>query len=143
MRHLKNTTICFLLIIFVGFLTNSCSSSVKKEDCERFRVGKFRLDSKIDNTYWIIERTDSFQIETGSKSGETHKFKVNWTNPCEYELINEADSVTAGDSLISIIRKLTTKTKIINTGKDYYVFEVQKEGVPMKYSDTIRVVSKD
>jgi len=136
----KGYMVVFGLLFLVSLNEQHYLSPQNLQGCDRFRVGKFRIDSELDSTYWIIERTDSTQIETNALSGMTQTLKIRWTGPCEYELTLLNLTEKPKDSLIARMQKIPLKTKIIQTGKDYYIFESYKEGIEFIFSDTLRLI---
>ena len=125
------------LTIAVIVLLVSCVPPKSSNDCDKLKKGKFKLYSKIDNTSWIIDRQDSIQYETNLKTGEVTIMQITWIAQCEYQLLRLNNTEKKGDSLISAIRKKPLLTKVTAIAKDYYVFESHKEGIPMRYSDTL------
>ena len=127
----------YCLISFILLLFTSCSSTQRPDNCGNFKQGKFRLTSRIDNSYTIIERRDSIQTETNLKTGHIVIAIVNWTNPCEYELQYQIQTKNSDDTIISFLQSKPLKTKIIKATKGYCIFEAQVDSIDHTYVDTL------
>src|SRR4030095_7555527 len=98
--------------------------------------------SKISDDYSLIDRSDSIQIETSGRTGETVRAKITWTSPCEYELLYQSQIKTASNTINKFLQSQPVKVKIIKSGDGFYIFESRTEGVNLVYTDTMRVVAK-
>jgi len=87
----------------------SCGGNNKIYDCSKFKKGKFYIKRKLDNSYWIIERNDSIQTETNSKTGNKVTSKITWTSPCEYELYYQKEKMYSNDSVDNFIKSRPIK----------------------------------
>ncbi len=125
--------------IGLAVLGFSCTSTGEKNNCELFHSGKFRIQSKGDSIYWIIDRSDSVQVETNSKTGNKMTAKITWLTPCEYQLTEFTNSDPELNSVSPSYRKEPLLTKILSSSRDYCVFESSKKGIEMKYMDTLWV----
>lgn len=132
-------TIPFLLLITTS-IAISCASANKQTDCERFKTGRFELHSKVDNSISIIERNDTIQTETNTKSGNIVKARIKWRANCEYELTYFAQTKNSSDTIVPFVQSRPLKTTILQTGKDYYVFKATMEGTSVTLIDTLRVI---
>lgn len=115
----------------------SCASTKRQNMCDYYKKGKFGLKSKVDNAYYIINREDSIQTETNSKTGQTATLRITWTTPCEYQLQFKTISKNNGDSIDTFIQTRPIKTKIFLATKDYCIFESHMDNVDFIYRDTI------
>lgn len=111
------------------------------EDCKRFRTGKFRLRSEYDNSIFLVERNESFQVETNTRTGESYKLRIKWTGPCQYDLIKAPDDNTAVDRNSKPPDDKLLHIRITKTTKDYYVFDAYETGVLLLYTDTLEFVN--
>lgn len=129
-----------LLAIICTVFQLACHSSRKNINCDKFRTGKFLFHSKINNSYTIIERKDTLQIERDSASGNIVYAKIKWLNPCENELIYLKQSYNSSDTILAYVQKHPLITKILKAEKNYYIFVSSMEGVDMKLVDTLWVL---
>ena len=127
----------FIAICIIAL--TSCLS--QQSNCARFKTGMYSLKLP-GGGYSIIERRDAMQLETNSVTKQTLRSKIKWLDDCDYELKYLSQSEQVSDSIISFIQSKVLKVKIITTGKDYYVFEAEMDGISKKYSDTVRVMNK-
>jgi hypothetical protein len=121
----------------LSLLLSACASTQNQSNCNNFKQGKFKLSSHFDNSYSIIERHDTIQTETNSKTGQVVTAKVIWTNSCEYELQYQAQTRNSNDTINSFLKTRPLKTKIIKVGKDYCIFEAHVDNFNLKYTDTL------
>ncbi|MEO9144303.1 MAG: hypothetical protein ABI237_01980 [Ginsengibacter sp.] len=121
-----------LLVLFTA-----CTSTNKQSDCDNFKNGKFKLASHTDNSYSIIERHDSIQTETNSKTDQMVTAKIRWINPCEYELEYQEQTRNTPDTITSFLQNKPLKVKITKATKEYCVFETYFGSVNRKYVDTL------
>lgn len=127
-----------LLICGLWFLV-SCNSLQNELDCSRFKTGKFKYVAHGSGNAYIIERDDSTQVETNLISGSVFALRVKWITPCDYELtLSRKGSPT--DTLFILPTSTIVKTKIIETGNDYYVFSSQAVGMDKVLTDTLKAV---
>lgn len=132
-------TIPFLLLITTSILI-SCASANKQTDCERFKTGRFELHSKVGNSISIIERNDTIQTETNTKSGSIVKARIKWTSNCEYELTYFAQTTNSTDTIVPFVQSRPLKTTILQTDKNYYIFKSSMGGSNMTLVDTLKVI---
>ena len=71
---------------FITLIIGSLFSCREKLTCKNFRSGKFTYNTKIDNVQFMIDRSDSIQIETDLKTGFITKAKIKWISDCEFEM---------------------------------------------------------
>lgn len=133
-----------LLIFLTTAFLLSCSGK-QKVPCSKFHNGSFRIRSANSVAGFVIERTDSIQIETNDRSGVVRKYRVNWKNECEYTLLlmEEEDDERPGlrgRNLFDSISRIPTSTTIISTTDDHYVFSTRKRGFETIYTDTAWVL---
>ena len=60
----------------LSFVLSACASTQSQSSCNNFKQGKFKLASHFDNSYSIIERHDTIQTETNSKTGQVVTAKI-------------------------------------------------------------------
>ena len=132
----------FITFLFILFYNLSCNSTSRSIDCVKFKEGKFIHTLELDSTVYLIDRKDSIQIETNTRTGNVVTSRIKWLNPCEYEVLYQSQSAKAYDPSLEFMRNRPMKTKIITTGKDYYVFEARIDSFNFKYTDTLRVRNK-
>ncbi len=130
----------FYLFIFLFSSTITlfcCKSSL---DCSRFKNGKFFTYSPVTKDRIIIERTDSLQIETNTKTGYKNKSKIVWNNPCEYDIIEVSNNKSSLDNIDSFFNITPIHVIIIGSKKDYYIFSatVDSANKHVTYTDTLR-----
>lgn len=115
-----------------------------EQDCGKYRTGKFYIYNKANRQKINIERKDSLQIET-NESGDITVLKINWTGPCQYELlfnymtpkeVSKSKDVqrvfdSNGDSPFQI--------KIVGGSESYYVYEASRTGLK-NLRDTVWLV---
>lgn len=111
-------------------------------DCVRLKTGKYKLNSRTRDNYWIIERQDSVQLEINGKTGDTTLVKITWTAPCGYEMIITKSHRPATDTFLKRMERLPSVVKILDVTNDYYTFEAKKQGVPISLKDTIWIYHK-
>lgn len=137
--NIMRKTIPFLFLIAIAFAV-SCASTNKQTDCKRFKTGRFELHSKVDNSISLIERNDSIQTETDSKSGSVVKARIKWTANCEYELTYFSQTSNSSDTIVPFVQSRPLKTIILQMGKDFYVFKASMEGTNVTLVDTLKIV---
>jgi hypothetical protein len=112
-------------------------------DCEKFRNGKFYLVDEALGVKYYIERKGSIQIETTENGVVRAVFKVQWKDPCNYELFYRGMTIKGeGDidkDFDDPMKNVPLKVKIITTTSDYYVFEASMDGMPSKLRGTMWV----
>ena len=87
---------------------------------------------------YIIERTDSIQIETLLKTGDKSKFKVKWINDCEYELI----IMEGPEVIMKYYEGKTLAVRLTETFHDHYTFEARLKGTEIKMTQALTRISK-
>jgi hypothetical protein len=132
-------TIPFHLLITTSIVV-SCASANKQTDCERFKTGRFELHSQVDNSISIIERNDTIQTETNTKSGSIVKARIKWRANCEYELTYFAQTKNTSDTIVPFVQSRPLKTTILQTDKNYYIFKSSMEGTSVTLVDTLKVL---
>ena len=128
--------LCFKFWGLTLFLM-SCASTQRQNNCNSFKEGKFKLNSRFDNSFTTIERHNSIQTETNSKTGQVVIAMINWTSSCEYELQYQAQTKNSADTINSFLQTRPLKTKIIKATKDYCIFEARVDSINLKYVDTL------
>lgn len=133
------------VITFLSVLL--CLSACRQKiDCARYRTGTFFMRGKLSMHDYTIVRTETTQIETDHHSGKSLRFDVKWLAPCVYELTladdQELDSLPASDYKLDSLRHVTSRVRIMQTGENYYIFEIDKEGLSFPMWDTIWLKNK-
>src|SRR5262245_37466790 len=126
------------IILIISLTTVRCNNSI---DCTKYRNGKFYTYSPVTKDKILIERKDSIQIETNTKSGLVAKSKILWTSPCEYEIVGSTTNKVKKDGVDSFFSITPIKVSITNSEKDYYIFKIVVDSANkhLEYSDTIRI----
>ncbi len=127
-----------ILSIFTIFLI-SCGPTQQAIECNEFKKGKFIMKSKVDNSYFIINRNDSTQTETNNKTGQITTAKIEWAGPCFYKLYYSKQTHNSSDTITQFLQERPLNVKILKKTLDYYVFESYLDSVNFKYSDTMRL----
>src|SRR6188768_66388 len=121
----------FITLIIIGSLF-SCR---EKLTCKNFRSGKFIYNAKINNDQYIIDRSDSFQIERDLKTGLITKAKIKWISDCEFEMHYVSSEDTALEKFSSMLGNIPVTNKILKIGEDYYIFQQEVERSKMRVTD--------
>ncbi|MEI9947213.1 MAG: hypothetical protein WDN26_23730 [Chitinophagaceae bacterium] len=127
-----------IIFIVISCFLFSCGGKKPYVDCRYFWTGKFRLNSKLDTTVYIIERNHSIQMETDSKTGKTIPVKIKWLDDCTFELEAKKEKI---DTALAF-ENLVVKSEIVSGNKDYYIFESRTPGYDFLYKDTMWLLSK-
>ncbi len=106
----------------------------KQPDCSNFKTGKFKIVDVSINDSFIIDRTDSLQIETDLKSGEISTFRVHWLDDCNYTLT----IVKGPPSVMQFYFLKTLRIQIIETFTDGYKFKASLDGMNVSYYQTMK-----
>ena len=128
-----------IIIVFSGF------SKTAKQNCDEYRTGKFYIYNKANKQRINIERRDSLQIETNEQTGDITVLKVNWTGPCDYELLFNyvTPKEVSKDKNVQRISNanvdIPLQIKILSGTDSYYVFEAGKRGLK-NLRDTVWLV---
>jgi hypothetical protein len=115
------------------------------QDCDKYRTGKFYIYNKATKQRINIERRDSLQIETNEQTGDITVLKVNWTGPCEYELLfnymtpKEISKNKDIQRIFDANGDLPLQIKILSGTDNYYVFEAGRRGLK-NLRDTVWLV---
>ena len=123
----------FITLIIIASLF-SCRD---KLTCKNFRSGKFTYNTKIDNTRFMIDRSDSIQIETDLKTGFITKSKIKWLSDCEFEMHYVSSQDTTLDKLSPMLGNIPIMNRILKIEDDYYIFQQELEGSKMRITDTM------
>ena len=67
-------------------------------DCDKFKTGKFEVQSKYVGKI-LIERDDSFQTETMVASGNVVRYRITWLSSCSFIMYDH--QLIKGKELIS------------------------------------------
>jgi len=128
------------ILLFTLLLFFSCK---QKSDCSRFHTGKFRYHGSVTKQNYVVERNDSIQTELVVETGTVLKFRIEWTDPCSYELQFIGIEKVGNDSSILIRKFLPIRTMILTAGEDYYVYKTVTSIAGPQYSDTMKVMDGD
>ena len=126
------------VLVFTLLLFFSCNE--KKSDCSKFHTGKFRYHGSVTKQNYIVERNDSIQTELVIETGTVLKFRIEWTDPCSYELQFIGVEKVGKDSSMLTRKFLPIRTMILTTAKDYYVYKTVTSIAGPQYSDTMKVM---
>ena len=120
----------------------SCSDKPKNIDCSRFKTGKFKYHSSYTGKNFLLERTDSTQIEMDEETGTVAELKIDWVNSCEY-ILTFSRFIKKGDGSFDMHQNFVpVKTEILKMGEDYYIFRTTSNNIGRDMIDTIRVAKK-
>ena len=135
---MKPNILLFILLFFSVTLI-CCNSSL---DCSRFKNGKFFIYSPVTKDRIIIERKDSIQTETNTRTGNIIKSKIVWTSPCEYNILGMSNNKSSQDNIDSFLNIAPVYVKIIGSNKDYYIFTatVDSANKHLSITDTLRLL---
>ena len=117
----------------------------KKQDCEKYKTGRFYIHNKMSKQRINIERNGSLQVETNAESGDITVMNVKWTSSCEYELLFNymtPKDVSKSKDIQKVVEtsvNIPLRIKILSGTEDYYVFEAGKEGF-QNLRDTVWLV---
>ena len=127
-----------IIIVFSGF------NKTDQQNCDMYRTGKFYIYNKANKQRINIERGDSLQIET-NENGDITVLKVNWTGPCEYDLLfnymttKEVSKDKNVQRIFDANADMPLHIKILSGTDSYYVFEAGKRDLK-NLRDTVWLV---
>ena len=127
-----------IIIVFSGF------NKTDQQNCDMYRTGKFYIHNKANKQRINIERGDSLQIET-NENGDITVLKVNWTGPCEYDLLfnymtpKEVSKDKNVQRIFDANADMPLQIKILSGTDSYYVFEAGKRDLK-NLRDTVWLV---
>ncbi|HEX6847691.1 MAG TPA: hypothetical protein VF144_11975 [Chitinophagaceae bacterium] len=104
------------------------------QDCNKYRTGKFYIYNKANGQKIKIERKDSLQIET-NENGDITILKVNWTGPCQYELLfnymtpKEVSKNKEVQRVFDSNGNSPFQIKILGGTDSYYIYEASRNGL--------------
>ncbi len=136
---MKPKFLLFILLSSSIVILICCNSSL---DCSRFKNGKFYIYSPVTKDRIIIERKDSIQTETNTKTGNIIKSKIVWTSPCEYNILGVSNNKSSQDNIDSFLNIAPVYVKIIGSNKDYYIFTatIDSANKNLSITDTLRLL---
>ena len=117
------------------------------QDCEKYKTGKFYIYNKANRQRINIERIDSLQIET-NENGDMTVLKVNWTGPCQYELLfnymtpKEVSKTKDVQRVFDSNSDSPFQIKILGGTESYYVYEASRNGLKNLH-DTVWLVKEN
>lgn len=125
-----------LLIIVTSIFSGASCAEIST--CNNCRNGNFfhkvRLPNKEFN--FEIERQDTFQLEVDRITGNYAKYSIKWLDNCTYEMYLKESTFPFSDSIKQVQRTIPLRVKILNCTDAYYVFNAQRNDLPV-YSDTM------
>lgn len=130
------TPIFYLLLL----LLPACKS--KQPDCSAFKTGKFTFYGNNSGHQYIIERSDSLQIEKDLTTGTVTTLQVKWTNDCTYELRPLFSQVHVDSIPVPFQTSAVLTATITTTGKDFYIFRAQQGDSAKVIIDTLQKISE-
>ena len=73
----------FFYILLLSAVTYSCSK--KKEECESFKYGKFKVffDEKKEESFYTLSRNENEQVEIDARGNKVF-YTVEWLSNCSY-----------------------------------------------------------
>lgn len=112
-------------------------------DCQKFRTGKFEVESKYLGTI-IIERDTHFQTETIVKTRTVARYKIKWLNDCSFimfdrKLLKGKDPIT-DTKFIEEIDKDTILNEIIEINGNEYKARSKFYSFPDWYESTTKKI---
>jgi len=141
--NLRTVLKCFLTGIIVIALISFGKTA--KQNCDKYKTGKFYIYNKANKQRINIERRDSLQIETNEQTGDITVLKVNWIGPCEYELLfnymtpKEVSKDKNIQRIFDSNGDIPLQIKILGGTDSYYVFEAARKGLK-NLRDTVWLV---
>ena len=130
-----------IIILLFSLIYISCGPKNLAKDFTKFKTGSFlyyyKGEQRKDDITFSINRNDSIQTETNSKSGKTSTYKIKWTDSSKYELYFLKSTDNLSDSIIKRKQAYPLKTLILDTADNYCIFESKKDDSEFKLSDTL------
>ncbi len=129
----------FTILILMTLILLCCRNL---SDCSKFKIGKFFTFSPVTKNKIIINRNDTLQVETDTKTGIVIKSKIFWKNPCEYQITAISNNKASQDYVDSFFSITPINVTIIDQGKDFYIFKAKVDSINkhLEYSDTVRIL---
>jgi len=93
----------------------------QSNNCSKIKNGRFFYFAKTDNRKIIVDRTDSVQIETDPKTGESFESKIKWISECNYQLFMNLKPKITSDSPDKQITQAIINIEIISVKSEFYV----------------------
>lgn len=132
---------CFFIAVIVFFCFHACVTSDSELSCDTFRKGKFMIQLDFPPYHvTYIDRNDSIQTEFNPITRDTLVQAIKWTSSCDYELKFLKQNRIKADSLEQMLDSKILKTKILKTGKGYYVFKSYYDGIDFSFIDTVKIL---
>ena len=122
---------CTVTLFFLLSL-NICKCQ-DKAICKELKSGIFNSYPKNSSDHYLINRSDEFQKEVNTKTGDTVLWKINWISDCTYSLqyISGSEKVTPELSEFYKQHKVVYQIQIATA--DYYIFKASAD----KASNTV------
>jgi hypothetical protein len=138
MRNLGSIIIMNYLSLFfvVTQILFACESKIEVR-CEDFHNGTFQLNSNLNGDISIIDRNDAIQTEILLKDSSTLEASVKWISPCEYELKFVGQKIRGEDSIVPFLQTNVLHTRILETNKNYCIFEANMQNNSIVFKDTL------
>jgi hypothetical protein len=130
----------FGVVVIAFFFTGT----KEMQTCDKYKTGRFYIYNRMNKQRINIERKDSLQIET-NENGDITVLKVNWTGPCEYELIfnymtpKEISKRDDSQKIVGAMGNTPLQINILSGTENYYLFEARKDGF-LNLRDTVWLV---
>jgi len=117
MKKIKTHLIIAIFpLLFLSFAYKNLTN------CEKIKNGKFYYYAKKTREKINIERFDSLQLETNTKTGGSPiKSKIVWKTACKYDMFINALSESGLTRVDSIIAVTPSHVEIIFIGNAFYV----------------------
>ena len=120
----------FIMVASCSLIISSCTSP-QPQSCKDFKNGTFTSFSEAVGMNLHITRKDDIQVERFEGTTDSLKLKVQWLNPCRYELTLLS---TTFPNKEMVGKKIITD--IIKTTANYYIFKATMSGIAT-FQDTM------
>ena len=142
-----NKTIFYsFALVFLGicFLNFACQVHRRQYDipCSKFHSGTFYYQSYFDTAIYRIVRTDTLQVEILPGGHKMVQSRITWINDCEFELRYLSNNFNESGSYIDSLKATSLMVKIVDTRKEYYIFQARVQNLETSVTDTMWLSSK-
>lgn len=118
---------CTLIALLLS--TTFCFGQADKNDCSKFRTGKYTYKEEPYNNV-IVKRTRNRQKEHQTTTGLKIKYKIEWTGHCEYKLIR----LWSNDKEINEGKGSEIEVKITSVHNNEYRYTAYTNGGITEYT---------
>ena len=130
----------YSFISVVIILTSSCKTDKENNTCTRFRTGNFYYKMKPEGYRVVVNRRDSVQTEHNKHTDMISGYNIKWISACEYEMTILYKGKKGSTTPRRFENTLPLRTKLVDSGEDYYIFESYRDSVYFKFTDTMWVL---